>query len=156
MVFVPDPYFNEPGYERHAATAAGKAQAAQYNAEVRLGTVTHALLAQLRHPDPVFDEALRLHYSHQRQRLTDQLQHWLRDTKHRKTELQQVVSQAQQELGRLPAQTPQPQQQQQQQQGRVAAEVQGGQGAAGTSRPQQAAQIEILGDDDGVDVVDLT
>jgi hypothetical protein len=154
MVFVPDPYFNEPGYERYATTAAGKASAAQYNAEVRLGTITHALLAQLCQPDPVFGEAIRLHYSHQRQRLTDLMQQWIRDTKHRKAELQQAVSQAQQELSRLPSPTAEPQQQQQQQQGRTAAERQGGRGA-GSSRPQQPAQVEILGDD-VADVVDLT
>jgi hypothetical protein len=56
------------GANRQATTAAGKAQAAQYNAGARLGTVTHALLAQLRQPDLVFGEALRLHYSHQKQR----------------------------------------------------------------------------------------
>lgn len=151
MVFVPDPYFNEPGYERHATTAAGKAQGAKYNADVRLGTVTHALLDHLRQPDPVFGGALRLHYSHQRQRVTALMQQWLKEAKHPKTQLQQVVTQAQQELSRLPAPTEQTQQQQQQ--GRAAAEQQGDQGA-GTSRPQQAAQVEILGDH--VDVVDLT
>lgn len=153
MVFVPDPYFNEPGYERYATTAAGKAHAAQYNAGVRLGTITHALLAQLRQPDPVFGEAIRLHYSHQAQRLTDLLQQWVRDTKHHKAQLQQVVSQVQQELGKLTPPTAEPQQQQQPQQGRAAAGGQGGRGA-GSSRLQQAAQVEIL--DDDIDVVDLT
>lgn len=36
MVLVEDPYFNEPGYERSASTAAGKKAAADYNAAVRL------------------------------------------------------------------------------------------------------------------------
>jgi len=115
MVFVPDPYFNEPGFERSYSTPAGKQASASYNAAVRLGTVSHALLPALRSPDAVFREALRVHYSHQGVRVRQLLQQWVRESKQdTKQPLQLVVKQVEQELSKLPPPPPDPQQQQQQ------------------------------------------
>jgi hypothetical protein len=116
MVLVTDPYFNEPGYESSATTAKGKKASAEYNAQIRLGTATHALLSQLRRPDPVFGEAIRVHYSHQQERVKGLLQQWVREAQSAtKQQLQEVVKQVQQELSKLPAPVEPPQQQQQQQ-----------------------------------------
>lgn len=159
MVFVPDPFYNEPGYERHASTASGKAQAADYNAGVRLGTATHAILAQLRHPDPVFGEAIKLHYRHQGARVTALLQQWVKEASGgRRAQLQQVVTKVEQELGKLPALPPvaPPPEQQQEGQDRGAAGRREGtsEGAGRTSRGgRQQQQTQAVAD---VDVVDLT
>jgi hypothetical protein len=115
MVLVTDPYFNEPGYESSATTAKGKKASAEYNAQIRLGTATHALLSQLRRPDPVFGEAIRVHYTHQQERVKGLLQLWVREAQSAtKQQLQEVVKQVQQELSKLPAPVEPPQQQQQQ------------------------------------------
>lgn len=148
MVFVPDPFYNEPGYERTASTASGKANAAEYNAGVRLGTASHAILAQLRHPDPVFGEAIKVHYSHQGARVAALLQQWAGEAHgSARTQLQQVVTQVQQELGKLPAPPPVAAPQQQQEQDRGAGRGEGG------SRGSRQQQTPAAAD---VDVVDLT
>lgn len=109
MVFVPDPYFNEPGYERSASTAAGKQASAEYNAQIRLGTATNALLPALERPDAVFKEALRTHYTHQAMRVRQLLQQWLRDTKQdSKQQLQHVVELVERQLDKLQPPPPPP------------------------------------------------
>lgn len=156
MVFVPDPFYNEPGYERSANTASGKAQAAEYNKGVRLGTASHAILAQLRKPDPVFGEAVEVHYSHQGVRVAALLQQWVGQAHgSAKTQLQQVVTQVQQELGKLPAPPPVAPPQQQQETDRGAGRGEGGsQGAGRMSRSHRQQQQTPAAAD--VDVVDLT
>jgi baculoviral IAP repeat-containing protein 6 len=123
MVFVPDPYFNEPGYERSASTAAGEQASAAYNMGVRLGTASHALLPTLRVPDPVFKEALQVHYSHTGHRVRKLLQQWVHEARgqsQQQQQLKQVVAQVEEQLDRLPpppappAEPPQQQRQQQQ------------------------------------------
>ncbi|KAF5838822.1 ubiquitin-conjugating enzyme/RWD-like protein [Dunaliella salina] len=48
MVFCPDPYFNEPGYEASLNSAAGKRESCMYNDHVRLHTLEVAILPALR------------------------------------------------------------------------------------------------------------
>ncbi|GAX74518.1 hypothetical protein CEUSTIGMA_g1967.t1 [Chlamydomonas eustigma] len=44
MILVPDPYFNEPGYERSANTMQGKEASRHYNEQVRANTMSIAVL----------------------------------------------------------------------------------------------------------------
>lgn len=77
MVFVKDPYFNEPGYETSNGTAQGNAHAARYNAGVLRNTLKHGmrdpLARPLAHPHGVFRDVLRLHWTHKRAVIAAQL-----------------------------------------------------------------------------------
>ncbi|KAK3728344.1 hypothetical protein QZH41_002187 [Actinostola sp. cb2023] len=50
MILIPDPCFNEPGYEGIRDTDEGDALSHKYNATIRLATIRHAMVAQIRHP----------------------------------------------------------------------------------------------------------
>ena len=93
MVFVPDPYFNEPGYERDAKTPHGKQKSASYNQNLRLQTARHAILGALTHPDPVFKEALCVHYGFRGPAVLNMLERWVQDGGSEKAQLQQLVDQ---------------------------------------------------------------
>ena len=62
LIFVPRPYFNEPGYEQSIGTADGDAKCAEYNAFVREDTLRCAVLEALRKPTPAFADAIRAHF----------------------------------------------------------------------------------------------
>ena len=62
LIFVPRPYFNEPGYEQSIGTADGDAKCAEYNASVREDTLRCAVLEALRKPTPAFADAIRAHF----------------------------------------------------------------------------------------------
>ena len=62
LIFVPRPYFNEPGYEQSIGTADGDAKCAEYNAFVREDTLRCAVLEAIRKPTPAFADAIRAHF----------------------------------------------------------------------------------------------
>ena len=66
LIFVSDPYYNEPGFEAQMGTPVGDHRAAKYAATVREHCVRWAMIDQLRNPAPEFREVVRLHFAHRR------------------------------------------------------------------------------------------
>eukprot|EP00930_Biecheleria_cincta_P083732 TRINITY_DN73243_c0_g1_i1.p1 TRINITY_DN73243_c0_g1~~TRINITY_DN73243_c0_g1_i1.p1 ORF type:complete len:928 (-),score=204.20 TRINITY_DN73243_c0_g1_i1:467-3199(-) len=62
LILVPQPYFNEPGYERQIGTSFGDARSRSYNEAVRENCIRWAMIEQLRRPSPEFAEVIRLHF----------------------------------------------------------------------------------------------
>jgi hypothetical protein len=62
LIFVDQPYFNEPGYEADMNTPHGKQQSIEYNEVIQLGTIRWTTTEQLRNPCPGFEEAIRTHF----------------------------------------------------------------------------------------------
>ncbi|KAL9975428.1 hypothetical protein ACROYT_G012589 [Oculina patagonica] len=77
MMFTPDPCFNEPGYEGIKGTDEGDTLCKEYNAKLRLHTIRHAMVGQLREPTPGFEEAIRAHFRLQREAVLKQCAEWL-------------------------------------------------------------------------------
>ena len=59
MIFIDDPYFNEPGYQSSAGTQHGNAQSEAYNRNIRHQSLQYALLTALTKPPPAFKELLK-------------------------------------------------------------------------------------------------
>ena len=86
LIFVPEPYYNEPGFEQHAGkckTVTNKWHARlsqDYNFRTRLSTLRHALLPALRRPlGPVlapFEKFLDGHYARRASIIEDQILGW--------------------------------------------------------------------------------
>jgi baculoviral IAP repeat-containing protein 6 len=47
LIFVSDPYFNEPGYESSINTSRGNAESKKYNDSIKSHTLNYAILSQL-------------------------------------------------------------------------------------------------------------
>ena len=56
LILVPDPYFNEPGYERNMGTAQGNALSASYNDVIKIATVRWAMVDQIENPKVGFEQ----------------------------------------------------------------------------------------------------
>ena len=59
MIFVPDPYFNEPCFASSRNTAQGKAASREYDEGQQLNTMLYAILPALKSPCPAFALAIR-------------------------------------------------------------------------------------------------
>ena len=59
MIFVSDPYYNEPGFEATRNTAAGQENSRRYDEEQQLNTMLYAILPALNQPCPAFADAIR-------------------------------------------------------------------------------------------------
>ncbi|XP_073231634.1 ubiquitin conjugation factor E4 B-like [Porites lutea] len=77
MMFTPDPCFNEPGYEGIRGTDEGDALCKEYNANIKLYTIRHAMVGQLRQPTPGFEDVIRAHFRLQREEILTQCAEWL-------------------------------------------------------------------------------
>jgi len=58
LILIPEPYFNEPGYEGSLGTPAGNKSSRDYNAAIRQATVNWAMLDQLKNPSACFKEVI--------------------------------------------------------------------------------------------------
>lgn len=77
LIFVAQPYYNEPGYERQMGTRTGEEQSKKYNENIRLAAVEWAMLNQLRHPSPGFEKAIRTHFYLKREYVLKTVEQWL-------------------------------------------------------------------------------
>ena len=62
MILVPDPYFNEPGNEGSKNTTEGDKWSADYNEGLRLGTLRHGILGNLRSPPQGCEKIIEDYY----------------------------------------------------------------------------------------------
>ena len=64
LIMVPQPYFNEPGYESTMLSENGRKQDREYTANIREQTMHYAIQEQLRSPPRQFEDAVRTHFRH--------------------------------------------------------------------------------------------
>ena len=83
MILVPQPVFNEPGYESMMGTPQGAQLSKAYNDTVRRGTVQYALVDAFhdRHVTRGFEGVVRAHFARQRERLIRTAQQWLSEAR---------------------------------------------------------------------------
>ncbi len=62
LIMVPQPYFNEPGYESTMHSENGRKQDREYTANIREQTMHYAIQEQLRSPPRHFEDAVRTHF----------------------------------------------------------------------------------------------
>ena len=83
LILVPDPFFNEPGYERNRGTPEGDRQSRAYNEVIREATVRYAMIAQLKHcatATPELREPIELHFKLRKDAILQQVHGWAKDS----------------------------------------------------------------------------
>ncbi|KAB0803392.1 hypothetical protein PPYR_00362 [Photinus pyralis] len=79
LILVPEPYFNEPGYERSRGTAAGTQSSREYNQNIWQATVRWAMLEQIINPCPCFKDVIHAHFYLKRHEIISQIEEWIKD-----------------------------------------------------------------------------
>jgi len=79
IIMVAKPYFNEPGYADEEGTPAGEERSREYNENIRLATMRHAIRDMLRRPPRGFEDVVRNHFEQTRPLLQRQLAAWLHE-----------------------------------------------------------------------------
>lgn len=77
LILVPEPYFNEPGYERARGTPAGTVSSRDYNLNICQATVRWAMLEQILKPCPCFKEIIHTHFYLKRDEIIMQVEKWI-------------------------------------------------------------------------------
>jgi baculoviral IAP repeat-containing protein 6 len=81
QLLVKEPYFMEPGTEQMRGTQIGRDGSFRYNSNLKLATLRHAIVAQLRNPPAGFEEVCLRHFSTCRKRIVAQARRWMLEAK---------------------------------------------------------------------------
>lgn len=79
LILVPEPYFNEPGYERSRGTPSGTQSSREYNANICQATARWAMLEQIVNPCPCFRDVIQAHFYLKRREVLAQVEGWIRE-----------------------------------------------------------------------------
>ncbi|XWV26011.1 ubiquitin-conjugating enzyme E2 [Tupanvirus soda lake] len=77
LVMIPDPYFNEPGYEREYGTEGGKKSSERYNNPVRLNCMKWAMINMMKNPTKGFESTIKKHFTLKAQYIKDTCAKWV-------------------------------------------------------------------------------
>jgi len=77
LIMVPDPYFNEPGYQNMIGTPDGTRRSKDYNEKIIIGTIMYAMLAQLKNPPEGFVDVIKKHFFIQKKAILKQCERWI-------------------------------------------------------------------------------
>ena len=103
LILVPQPYFNEPGFEREIGTEMGERRSHEYNRSVRENCVRWAMIDVLRNPKKEFAEAIKVHFKLQGEKIKATIQAWIEaesDSSHQRV-LRELLESFDQELRKL-------------------------------------------------------
>lgn len=76
LILVPDPYFNEPGYERQMGTVTGQQQSARYNERVRKDSAFYAIQYNIRGVTSDVQKGILTHFRLKRRYIKKILRDW--------------------------------------------------------------------------------
>jgi len=79
LIFVENPYFNEPGWEREMHTPAGQKKSKDYNEPLQIGTIEWAINGMLRNPPNGMEEVVKTHFRMKREEITKTTLKWLNE-----------------------------------------------------------------------------
>ncbi|XP_069360568.1 baculoviral IAP repeat-containing protein 6 isoform X2 [Maniola hyperantus] len=77
LILVPEPYFNEPGYERSRGTRVGNSASLEYNSNIYQACVRWAMLDHLRSPESCFKEVIQTHFWMKRNEIMQTVANWI-------------------------------------------------------------------------------
>jgi hypothetical protein len=83
LIFVQEPYWNEPGYERSMHTPAGRLASQNYNDVIRVATARWAILDQLLHPSAGFEQVIERHFELHAAAIMAEIDSWIDESSSR-------------------------------------------------------------------------
>ena len=69
LIFIDDPYFNEPGHERSINSDNGKKISKEYNKNISYNNLTWAIINMLKNPPIGFEEVIKIHFKLKRDKI---------------------------------------------------------------------------------------
>jgi baculoviral IAP repeat-containing protein 6 len=92
LIFVPQPYFNEPGYEASMGTPVGDKASKAYNQERQKATVRWAIIEMLQNPPRPFEKVVRNHFKMSKDRVMKNCKEWLGESHSMTKQVRKLLS----------------------------------------------------------------
>uniref|UniRef100_A0A1I7X452 UBIQUITIN_CONJUGAT_2 domain-containing protein n=1 Tax=Heterorhabditis bacteriophora TaxID=37862 RepID=A0A1I7X452_HETBA len=88
LIFVKDPYFNEPGFEKYQGTEKGDDYSRKYNLQIEHATLNYAIKDQLKNPPQYFKKVIQRHFWLKRHAIIEQAKNWMAEMRKDATEME--------------------------------------------------------------------
>lgn len=79
LIFVDDPYFNEPSYERIRGTPKGDEASRKYNETIRYENMRWGILEQLRKGTSGFEDVIKIHFRLKKEEILEECNKWVNE-----------------------------------------------------------------------------
>jgi ubiquitin-protein ligase len=79
LIFVDDPYFNEPGHLSFRGTPTGTTRSKSYNKNLYESTIQWAMIDQMQNPSPCFKDIIQRHFYLKRNEIMATVERWCKD-----------------------------------------------------------------------------
>lgn len=93
LIFVENPYFNEPGWERDMHTTAGKQKSEEYSDKIRLHTLKLAMVDMMKNMPSGFENVVTEYLKFKKTEILTQADKWTRMTRSRNQQFQEINNQ---------------------------------------------------------------
>ena len=80
LILIEEPYFNEPGYERSIGTADGTKSSLNYNYNIRLYTMQHAIYDLLLDKNNLFYSVIKEHFKLKKNKVIEVCSNWTNES----------------------------------------------------------------------------
>lgn len=90
LIFVENPYFNEPGYEADMHTEQGKRRSMEYNDIRRKATIEWAMIDLIKNPLLEFKDIILNHFKYKKDNINNTIEKWYDETKSSKSEYNKI------------------------------------------------------------------
>lgn len=87
LIFIEDPYFNEPGHEVNINTPLGKEASDKYNTIIQIATIEWSIINQIKNPPLGFETIVIEHFKRKKTSIIETCKKWVNNTKSYKKEL---------------------------------------------------------------------
>lgn len=92
LIFVPEPYYNEPGYESEMGTEWGDKKSRDYNTIIENGTWQWAMIDMLENPPKAWKDVIQSHFRMQGDRVLANAKKWFGADSTKVTKLQGLLA----------------------------------------------------------------
>lgn len=76
LIFIEQPFFNEPGFEKSIGSEKGTEQSEKYNQNIRQATSTWAIKDMIQNPPSGFEEIVFQHFNYKKDKIKIMLEDW--------------------------------------------------------------------------------
>jgi ubiquitin-protein ligase len=91
LIFVEQPYFNEPGYESSIDTPKGKQNSFNYNDERRYQTLRVAIVNQIKNSPEPYKDFIKKHFEMKKDEINKVVNQWINETNKYKIQMTQLL-----------------------------------------------------------------
>ncbi len=85
LIFVDEPYFNEPGYQNSIGTKEGITASKKYNDNIKIQNIKYAIINMIKNPPEDFKEVITNHYKIRIEEIKDNILKWIAESNNPKS-----------------------------------------------------------------------